>query len=166
MKKNRTIEMMENEGSESPIDSYIGTFSGKAKERLDEIRKIIREEVPEAREKISYGMPTYDLFGNLVHFAGYANHIGFYPTSSGVENFKKEIEGYKNSKGAIQFPIDASLPEQLIRRIVRFRKDENMKIEEERRNAGRKRLDKAIRTPAGKGFSHRGGYCIDDSLDF
>jgi len=141
VKKNETVEIRKNEGDESPIDSYIQTFSGKAKERLDEIRKMISEEVPEAREKISYGMPTYDLFGNLVHFAGYANHIGFYPTPSGVENFKKEIEGYKNSKGAIQFPIEASLPEQLIRRIVRFRKDENMKIEEERKKKrGKKKI--------------------------
>lgn len=141
VKNNGTIEVRENEGNESPIDSYIRTFSGKAKERLEEIRKIISEEVPEAREKISYGMPTYDLFGNLVHFAGYANHIGFYPAPSGVENFKEEIGEYKNSKGAIQFPIDASLPEQLIRRIVRFRKDENIKIEEERKmKRGKKKI--------------------------
>ncbi|MFA6365836.1 MAG: DUF1801 domain-containing protein [Candidatus Hydrogenedentales bacterium] len=141
LKNNGAIELRENEESESPIDNYIRTFSGKTKERLEEIRKIISEEVPEAREKISYGMPTYDLFGNLVHFAGCANHIGFYPTASGVENFKKDIEGYKNSKGAIQFPVEASLPEQLIRRIVRFRKDENIKIEEEKKKKrGKKKI--------------------------
>ena len=88
---------------------------------LERLRTIIAQEAPEAIEKISYGMPTFYLHGNLVHFAAAKHHIGFYPTPSGVEAFKSELEGLKWSKGAIQFPYDAPLPEALIRKIVRFR---------------------------------------------
>lgn len=135
-----TKSMNINSLDESPIDNYIRTFSGKAKEKLEEMRKILREEAPEAQEKISYGMPTYYLFGNLVHFAGYANHLGFYPTPSGIKNFMDEIQNYKTSKGTIQFSLDEPLPEQLIRRIMRFRREENYKMEVDRkRKAGKKK---------------------------
>lgn len=117
---------------ETTIDAYIENFSGRTRELLEEIRRIIRSEVPQAREKISYQMPTYDLYGNLVHFAGYDRHIGFYPGSSGIAAFTTEISGYKNAKGSVQFPLDKPLPEDLIRRIVRYRIEENMAREAER----------------------------------
>lgn len=99
------------------IDAYIADFSEKVKLRLLEMRRIIREEVPEAGEKISYGMPTFTLHGNLVHFGGFKGHIGFYPTPSGIEAF---------AKGSVQFPFDQPLPEELIRRMVRLRVEENI----------------------------------------
>jgi uncharacterized protein YdhG (YjbR/CyaY superfamily) len=91
------------------------------------MRKVISEQAPEAREKISYQMPTFDLHGNLVHFAAYAKHIGFYPTSSGIKAFEHKFAKYKFSKGAVQFPLDEPLPLPLIREIVRFRVAENIK---------------------------------------
>jgi uncharacterized protein YdhG (YjbR/CyaY superfamily) len=118
--------------AEPDIDSYLAHFSGRTRELLDEIRRIIGSEAPQAREKISYQMPTYDLYGNLVHFAGYGGHIGFYPGANGIAAFKVEIEAYKNAKGSVQFPLDKPLPEDLIRRIVRFRIAENTAREAER----------------------------------
>ena len=84
---------------------------------------------PNAQEKISYGMPAYALNGVLLYFAGYAHHIGFYPTSSGIRAFKSKLSKFKHSKGAVQFPLDAPLPVTLIRQIVRFRVRENLKRE-------------------------------------
>jgi uncharacterized protein YdhG (YjbR/CyaY superfamily) len=86
------------------------------------VRAVIKKEAPEASEAISYGMPTFKLDGkNLVHFAGWKSHIGFYPTPSGTEAFKTEIAGYKAAKGSIQFPLSAPMPLELIRKIVAFR---------------------------------------------
>lgn len=107
------------------VDLYICAFSGPIREKLESIRRIIREEAPQAKEKMAYRMPAYELSGSLVYFAGYARHIGFYPTPSGIEAFKAELAAYKNSKGAVQFPLDEALPEDLIRRMVRFRIAEN-----------------------------------------
>jgi len=106
------------------IDEYIKVFPKATRDRLAEIRKIIREEAPEASEKIAYRMPTFVLGGNLIHFAGYERHIGIYPTPSGIEAFKAELDAYKNAKGSVQFPLDEPLPTDLIRRIVRFRVEE------------------------------------------
>lgn len=117
----------------SPIGHYINNFSGQTKEKLDEMWRIVRAEAAGASEKISYQMPTYFLFGNLVHFAGFGNHIGFYPTSSGIEAFKDELEAYKHAKGSVQFPLDKPLPDDLIRRIVRFRVEENTRKENDRK---------------------------------
>ena len=89
------------------------------------MRRTIREAAPDAVEAISYQMPTFKLNGNLVHFAAYKNHIGFYPTPSGVEAFREELSAYKVSKGAIQFPIDQPMPLDLVRRIVQFRVAQN-----------------------------------------
>jgi uncharacterized protein YdhG (YjbR/CyaY superfamily) len=111
----------------NPIDEYIADFEGEAKKKLIEIRELIRSLVPEAKEKISYGMPTFQLRGNLVHFAGYAHHIGFYPAPSGIENFESRIAKYKHAKGSVQFPLDEPLPVDLIRDIVEYRKRENEK---------------------------------------
>jgi len=106
------------------IDEYISEFPKDIQEKLENIRKTIQEAAPEATEKISYGMPTFYLNGNLVHFAAFKKHIGFYPTPCGIENFKDELLKYKTSKGAIQFPLDKKIPYELIKEIVRFRFNE------------------------------------------
>lgn len=109
------------------IDEYILKFPPKIQEILNMLRKVIRESAPDAKEKISYQMPTFVLHGNLVHFAAYKNHIGFYPTPSGINAFKYELSEYKGAKGSVQFPIEKPLPYQLISKIVKFRVDENTK---------------------------------------
>ncbi len=105
----------------TPIDDYIAAQSADVRERLTELANVIREEAPEATEKISWSMPTFHLNGNLVHFANGKNHVGFYPGASGVENFLADLGDLKHSKGAIQFPKSQPLPVDLVRRIVRFR---------------------------------------------
>lgn len=108
------------------IDDYILQFPKEIQRKLQELRQVIKESAPEAEERISYKMPTYYLRGNLVHFAAYSGHIGFYPAPSGIEAFKDQLEGFKTSKGAIQFPLDEDLPLGLIRKIVKFRVEENL----------------------------------------
>jgi len=104
------------------IDEYIAEFPPETQERLQEVRRIISAIAPEATETISYAIPTFDLKGkHLVHFAGYASHIGFYPTPTGSEEFKEELSAYKTGKGSVQFPLSEPLPVDLIRRIVEFR---------------------------------------------
>lgn len=107
------------------VDIYLNKYSGLIRERLDKIRSIIRESVPDAQETIGYGMPTYKLNGNLVHFAANKNHLGFYPTPSAIEYFREKLTGYKTSKGAIQFLYNKEMPEELIREIVLYRAAEN-----------------------------------------
>lgn len=109
------------------IDEYIRTYPHAVQEKLQVMRKTIHAAAPGAEEKISYQMPTFYLKGNLVHFAAFKNHIGFYPVPSGILAFKKELSGYKSSKGAVQFPIDKPLPLALVTRIVKYRVAENMK---------------------------------------
>jgi uncharacterized protein YdhG (YjbR/CyaY superfamily) len=109
------------------IDEYIASFPENTQKKLQEMRKIIHQEAPDASEKISYQMPTFILNKNLVHFAGYEKHIGFYPTPSGIKAFENEIAKYKYAKGSVQFPIDEKLPRELIRKIVKFRVKENIK---------------------------------------
>jgi uncharacterized protein YdhG (YjbR/CyaY superfamily) len=108
------------------IDKYISAFPSQVKNKLEEIRSIIKEAVPEAEEVISYKMPAYKLNTVLVYFAGYKNHVGFYPTSSGIREFQNEFGEYKWSKGAVQFPLDQPLPEKLITRMVKFRAKEDI----------------------------------------
>lgn len=104
------------------VEIYISSFPVEVKERLEAIRKIIQEKAPEATERICMSMPTYDFKGKwLVHFAGYDRHIGFYPQPEGITEFKEELEGYKTSKGTIQFPHNKELPLALIARIVEYR---------------------------------------------
>lgn len=86
----------------------------------------IREVAPDADETIKYGIPTFTLKGNLVHFAAYKKHIGFYPTPSGIEGFKIELSAYEGAKGSVKFPIDKTIPYELIRKIVAFRVKENL----------------------------------------
>ena len=109
------------------IDEYIAQFPADVQGKLIEFRRVIIKAAPDATEKISYGMPTFFLHKNLVHFAAFKNHIGFYPAPSGIEAFKDELTAYKTSKGAIQFPIDKPLPLDLIARITAFRVAENLK---------------------------------------
>ncbi|MCB0460508.1 MAG: DUF1801 domain-containing protein [Flavobacteriaceae bacterium] len=108
------------------IDTYIQTFPKEVQEKLNCIRNLLHQIVPEASETISYGMPTFKLNGNLVHFAAYKNHIGFYPTPSAILKFEKELAIYNHSKGAVQFPIDKPLPIDLIEKMVRFRVKEQL----------------------------------------
>jgi uncharacterized protein YdhG (YjbR/CyaY superfamily) len=109
----------------STIDEYIRAFPRDVQKKLSELRATIRRAAPDAVEKISYRMPTFFQGKNLVHFAAYERHIGFYPTPSGITEFADELSGYATSKGAIQFPIDEPLPLKLVTRIVRFRVAEN-----------------------------------------
>jgi len=108
------------------IDEYIEQFPEEIQTILQKIRSVIKEAAPEATEKISYQMPTFFLKGNLVHFAAYKNHIGFYPAPRGIEKFKEELSQFKGAKGSVQFPMDKPLPLELIRRIVLFRVEENL----------------------------------------
>ncbi len=107
------------------IDEYIAGCPEDIQGKLKELRATIKKAAPGAEEKISYHMPAFNLNGILVYFAAQSRHIGFYPTSSGVTAFKKEITGYKTSKGAIQFPLDKPIPHELVARIVKFRVREN-----------------------------------------
>jgi len=110
-----------NETDNQEIDDYIDRFDDNVKLKLNEIRRAIRTCIPFVKEKMAYGMPTYYYHENVVHFAGYASHIGLYPNPSGVFSFEKEIDKYKWSKGSIQFPIDEKLPIELIIRITEYR---------------------------------------------
>ena len=108
------------------IDEYIAAFPAEIQAVLQAVRQVIRETAPEAKEAMAYGIPTFKLNGNLVHFGGFKKHIGFYPAPSGIEEFKEELAAYPGSKGAIQFPLDRPIPFDLIRRVVRFRMQENL----------------------------------------
>ncbi|MBV7508235.1 DUF1801 domain-containing protein [Bacillus sp. sid0103] len=107
------------------IDHYIEQFPPEVQDKLNSLRKVIKDSAPDAEEKISYQMPAFAYKGNLVYFAAYKNHIGFYPTSSGIATFKHKLSEYKTSKGAVQFPIDKPLPYELISEIVKYRIAEN-----------------------------------------
>ena len=109
------------------VDDYILSFPEHVQEKLTELRKVVKQAAPDAQERMSYRMPAFYLNGNLVYFAAYKTHIGFYPTSSGIARFKLELSKYKSSKGAVQFPLDEALPVGLIKRIVRYRVGENIK---------------------------------------
>lgn len=109
------------------IDSYIAAFPDEIQEILEKIRVVIKKAAPEASEAISYGMPTFKLKGNLVHFAAFKNHIGFFPTPKPIEVFSKELTGYVTSKGTIRFPLDKPIPYDLISRIVKYRAEETLK---------------------------------------
>jgi uncharacterized protein YdhG (YjbR/CyaY superfamily) len=108
------------------IDEYIAGFPAEAQRALEELRALIKASAPGAVERISYAIPTFDLNGHhLVHFAGFAKHVGFYPVPSGLEAFKEELAPYKTGKGSVQFPLGRPLPAELIRRIVEYRVEEN-----------------------------------------
>lgn len=115
------------------IDQYIQNFPTDVQAKLSELRSTIRRSAPQATEKISYGVPTFELNGNLVHFAAFKRHIGFYPAPSGIARFQKELKAYKSAKGSVQFPLDEPLPLHLITKIVEFRVDENSRKKVKRR---------------------------------
>lgn len=108
------------------IDDYIAGFPDDVQKLLQEVRKTVQKSAPEAIEKISYGMPAFALNGNLVYFAAFKNHIGFYALPSGNKAFQEELSAYKTGKGSIQFPFDKPLPVKLIQKIVKFRIAENV----------------------------------------
>src|SRR5215203_200439 len=118
------------------IDDYIAGFPKEIQAILEQIRTTIKQAAPEAKEAIKYAMPTFILHGNLVHYAAFKNHIGFYPVPSGIEAFKKELAVYKGAKGSVQFPLDQPMPLDLISKIVKFRVKENSgKQKNEKRKA-------------------------------
>jgi uncharacterized protein YdhG (YjbR/CyaY superfamily) len=119
--------MERNKNTFKTTDEYILQIPSEVQEILKTLRKVIKESAPNAEEQISYQMPTFILHGNLVHFAAFKKHIGFYPTPSGIDAFIQELSGYKGAKGSVQFPIDKPLPYELISAIVKFRVAEKIK---------------------------------------
>ncbi|MFA5791014.1 MAG: DUF1801 domain-containing protein [Caldisericia bacterium] len=126
------------ENASDSIDGYISKFPNGVQETLRMLREVIKKAAPDAEERISYQMPTFVLHGNLVHFAAYRKHIGFYPTPSGIEAFRLQLSEYKGAKGSVQFPVDKPLPYELISKIVKFRVAENTKLAEEKLKKARK----------------------------
>jgi uncharacterized protein YdhG (YjbR/CyaY superfamily) len=112
---------------ETVIDKYIFSQPREIQKPLQQVRDTIRKAAPAAEETINYGIPTFKLNGNLVHFAAFKKHIGFYPDPSGIEAFKKELSVYKGAKGSVQFPLDKPMPLELISRITKFRVKENLR---------------------------------------
>jgi uncharacterized protein YdhG (YjbR/CyaY superfamily) len=125
--------MEDNRTRPKDIDEYIARFPRDVQKLLQQVRATIREAAPDAEEAIAYQMPTFRLEGNLVHFAAFKKHIGFYPTSSGIEKFEDELSAYKGAKGSVQFPLDKPTPLDLIGRIVAFRVKENLERAEAKR---------------------------------
>ena len=109
----------------NPIETYIQSCPINVQERLRELHRVIMEEAPMAVERMAYGMPTFTVTTNLVHFAAQTHHIGFYPGSSGVEAFDDQLGDYEHSKGTIRFPLNRPIPYDLVRQIVRYRLAEN-----------------------------------------
>ena len=130
--------MDSNKAGFGSIDEYIASFPPDIQARLEAMRATIRAAAPDAEEKISYQMPTFFLKGNLVHFAAFKQHIGFYPAPRGIEEFKEELSTYKGAKGSVQFPLDQPLPLDLVARIVRFRVAENLAAAEAKARKGKK----------------------------
>lgn len=108
------------------IDDYIAAYPADVQEILQKVRETIKTAVPQATEAISYGMPTFKLNGNLVHFGAFKSHLGFYPIPSGMEQFQAELAQFKSGKGSVQFPFDQPMPYELITRIAQFRAAENL----------------------------------------
>jgi Uncharacterized conserved protein len=129
---------MDNETGYHSIDEYISAFPADIRNILEQLRKVIKESAPEAQEKISYQMPTFFLYGNLVHFAVHKNHIGFYPTPSGINAFAWELSLYKGAKGSVQFPLNQPVPFDLVSRIVKYRASENIKKAQEKAGKGKR----------------------------
>jgi uncharacterized protein YdhG (YjbR/CyaY superfamily) len=118
--------MRTNQTAPKNIDEYIAGFPNDVRGILEKIRMTIRKAAPDAEETIKYQIPTFTLKGNLVHFAAYKKHIGFYPAPTGNEKFKNELSVYKGAKGSVKFPLDKPIPFDLISKIVKFRIRENL----------------------------------------
>lgn len=121
--------------SYTSIVEYISAFSPEIQEILQKLREVIKESAPDAKEKISYAMPTFEQHGNLVHFAAFKNHIGFYPAPDGINQFQDEVAEYHASKGTLQFPLGKPIPYELISRIVKYRVARNL----EKAKSGKKK---------------------------
>jgi len=130
--------MATNKSTSNGIDEHIAQFPKDIQVILEKVRATIRKAAPKAKETINYGIPTFTLEGNLVHFAGFKSHIGFYPTPSGIEKFKAELSKYEGAKGSVKFPLDKPIPYALISKIVKFRVKENL----ERATAKKKKAAK------------------------
>ncbi len=115
------------------IDEYISSFPEATQKLLKQMRSTIHKAAPQATEAIAYGLATFKLNGNLVHFGGYKTHIGFYPAPRGIEAFKKETAQYQGGKGTLQFPLDKPLPLDLVTKIVKYRLEENLKKQSRRK---------------------------------
>jgi uncharacterized protein YdhG (YjbR/CyaY superfamily) len=115
------------------IEEYIAAFPAPTQMVLKQVHSCIKKAAPEAEETIGYGIPTYKLNGNLVHFGGYKQHIGFYPAPAAIKTFEKELSIYKSSKGAVQFPLDKPMPLTLITKIVKFRVKQNLEKQDKKR---------------------------------
>ncbi len=113
--------MKADQTSPQNIDEYIAGFPRNVQAILQEVRRTIKRAAPDAEEAIKYQIPTFVLSGNLVHFAAFQKHVGFYPTPSGIRAFKGELSEYNSAKGSVQFPIDQPIPYDLIEKIVKFR---------------------------------------------
>ena len=124
---------MVSEGQFRTIDEYIAGFPENVRDILEELRRVIREAAPRAEEAMRYGIPTFRLNGNLVHFAAFRHHIGFYPTPSAIGAFKEELSSYKQAKGSVQFPIDKPIPYDLVRKIVQYRVEESQESKKKER---------------------------------
>ncbi|MDR2782313.1 MAG: DUF1801 domain-containing protein [Treponema sp.] len=109
------------------IDEYIANFDTEIQKTLNELRNFIRSEAPDATEKISYGMPTFYLKGNLVHFAAFKDHYGFFPSPSGIDEFEKELSPYRSGKGTLRFPFNKHIPWDILRKVIRYRVEENLR---------------------------------------
>ena len=118
--------MTTHQTTSNAIDEYIAGFPPDVQVILEKVRATIHAAAPNSQETINYQIPTFTLNGNLVHFAAYKKHIGFYPTPSGIEKFKNELAAYKGAKGSVQFPLDQPIPYNLIGQIVAFRVTENL----------------------------------------
>lgn len=119
--------MTTNTTTPKDIDEYISGFPPDVQEILQKVRMTVREAAPDAEETIKYQIPTFTLKGNLVHFAAYKKHIGFYPTPSGIDKFEHELSAYQGAKGSVQFPLSQPIPYDLISEIVKFRVEENLR---------------------------------------
>ena len=118
--------MPKNKPTSNEIDKFIAGYPKDVQEILNKVRESIRKSAPDAEETINYGIPTFTLKGNLVHFSAFKTHIGFYPTPSGIEKFKKELSAYEGAKGSVKFPLDKPIPYALLSKIVKFRVKENL----------------------------------------
>ncbi len=130
--------MRADQAASGSIDAYIAGFPPDIRDILERIRSIVRAAAPDAQETIKYQMPTFTLQGNLVHFAAFKNHIGLYPTPTGIETFRAELAPYESGKGSIRFPLDQPIPYALIGEIVKFRVQENMDRAAARKRGSRK----------------------------
>ncbi len=135
--------MATRQSSPRNIDEYIASFPPHVQVVLEKIRKTVKDAAPDALETIKYQMPTFTLNGNLVYFAAFKNHIGFYPPSAANEIIKKELAVYEGPKGSLRFPFDQPIPYDLISRIVKIRAKENLvkaRTKKSNRGHGRQKL--------------------------